>query len=304
MLRIQCAAAPTQSTWPSFLSDCVFAHNSSLQASLLETPFQLMHSFSPRLPAHAQLGIPPLIPGLPLDPGTPNPRLAPAHANLQQAQARQKFHYDKHRRPASFSPGDLVLVRDLAPTPGLCKKLCPQFRGPFSVLSKESDVNYVVKIADTGARQHSTVHVANIRRYIPRRPLQLLCSPATLSSLPDISRLPSTRHAYQRARARHRRTASPPQVNGDTPGTLQPLPTAINDQSRPSTSFSGLDNSISTALPDTPGILSPLAPAFQPRRPTFPTLMDVTFPDSFLTQLQDFQLRIHPASSSSSDRST
>ena len=145
------------------------------------------------------------------------------------------------------------------------------------------------------------VHVANIRRYIPRRPLQLLCSPATMSSLPDISRLPSTRRAYQQARARHRRTASPPQTN---PGTLQPLPIAINDHNQPSTTSVGLNNSISAVLPDTPRILSPLAPAFQPQVATTPTLMDVTFPDSFLTRLQNFQHRIHPSSSSSFDRAT
>ena len=198
MLRIKCLDAPTQDTWPDYISDCVFHHNSSRQASLHDSPFQLMHSFSPRLPVHAELGTPPVVPSLPPTPGAVNPALAPAHAHLHQAQVRQAFHHNKGRRFAQFAPGDLVLVRDLAPTPGLSKKLSTQFNGPFEILGQQSAVNYEIKLADHGARRTSVVHVGNMKRYLPRRPVHLL-STATTMPLP----MPAVKPHAKSARSNH-----------------------------------------------------------------------------------------------------
>ena len=170
----KCLYAPTQDVWPNFVDVCVFHHNASVQASLQESPNCLMHSFAPRLPVHNQLGIPPLVPAIPLPLGAPNPCLAPAHGHLQQAQQRQILHHNRCHRVAVFSPGDLVLVRDLASTPGLSKKLCAQFHGPYAILAKCSDVNYELKIADHGAKQTTIVHVANLCSYIPRHPVLFL----------------------------------------------------------------------------------------------------------------------------------
>ena len=79
-----------------------------------------------------------------------------------------------------FSPGNLVLFRDLEPTPGLSKKLSAQYHG-YAILAKLSNVNYELKIADHGAKQTTIVHVANLHRYIPRRPVHFLSnmSPGT-----------------------------------------------------------------------------------------------------------------------------
>ena len=54
-----------------------------------------------------------------------------------------------------------------------------QFHGPYAILFKHSEVNYELKIADHGAKQTTIVHVANLRRYIPRRPVHFLPNMST-----------------------------------------------------------------------------------------------------------------------------
>ena len=86
-----------------------------------------------------------MVPSLPLAPDAVNPSLAPTHAHLRQAQVHQEFHHNKGCRFAQFSPGDFVLVRDLAPTPGLSMKLSRQFQCPFEIIGKQSAVNNKIK---------------------------------------------------------------------------------------------------------------------------------------------------------------
>ena len=67
---------------------------------------------------------------------------------------------------SGFLPGDLVLLRDLAPILGLSKKLSTKYRGPFQVLSKDSDLNYTFKMSNSGPRQTTTGHISQLKRYL------------------------------------------------------------------------------------------------------------------------------------------
>ena len=64
--------------------------------------------------------------------------------NLLQAQDKMKVHYDKDARTRSFQPGDKVLM--LTPLSG--QPISAKFTGPYEVLLKLSDVNYLVKTPD------------------------------------------------------------------------------------------------------------------------------------------------------------
>ena len=80
------------------------------------------------------------------------------HDNLQNAQANQKQWYDRHARNRQFQPGDQVLV--LLPTS--TNKLLAEWRGPYPILRKVSDVNYEVKLTD-GRKKKRILHVNMLR---------------------------------------------------------------------------------------------------------------------------------------------
>ena len=82
------------------------------------------------------------------------------HDNLQNAQANQKEWYDRHARNRQFQPGDQVLV--LLPTS--TNKLLAEWRGPYPILRKVSDVNYEVKLTD-GRKKKRILHVNMLREW-------------------------------------------------------------------------------------------------------------------------------------------
>ena len=65
-----------------------------------------------------------------------------ADGNLKQAQLQQKRWYDKNARSREFQAGDMVLL--LLPTS--TSKLMAQWQGPFSVVKKVGQVNYLIEM--------------------------------------------------------------------------------------------------------------------------------------------------------------
>ena len=80
------------------------------------------------------------------------------HDNLQNAKANHKQWYDRHARNRQFQLGDQVLV--LLPTS--TNKLLAEWRGPYPILRKVSDVNYEVKLTD-GRKKKRILHVNMLR---------------------------------------------------------------------------------------------------------------------------------------------
>ncbi|RNA38447.1 Retrovirus-related Pol poly from transposon [Brachionus plicatilis] len=91
--------------------------------------------------------------------------------NLEQAQARQKNHYDKFvRNGVKFKEGDLVLLTNSRVKPGESQAFITRAIGPFRILSLFNDVNYKVLELSTGKCKN--VHCNRLVNYNQRVNIQ------------------------------------------------------------------------------------------------------------------------------------
>ncbi|XP_068228003.1 uncharacterized protein [Palaemon carinicauda] len=98
-----------------------------------------------------------------------------AKENLAKGQAVMKSNYDIKSRCREFSPGDRVLV--LLPLPG--NTLKAQFSGPWRILKKMSEVNYLVETP--GRRRKSQhCHINMLKPYVSRSSEEVEVGPISL----------------------------------------------------------------------------------------------------------------------------
>ena len=83
-----------------------------------------------------------------------------AKEHLVTTQGRMKQGYDKHAQVRNFDPGDSVLV--LLPIQG--NPLGAKFSGPYKVLKRTGDTNYIVATPDR-RRSQQLCHVNMLKRY-------------------------------------------------------------------------------------------------------------------------------------------
>ncbi|RNA05308.1 Retrovirus-related Pol poly from transposon, partial [Brachionus plicatilis] len=156
----------------------VAAYNTSKQSSIKYSPYQVLFGRK-----HVKLGV------IVLDnPVVINKTSKPKHYvsnlkdnlktingivrnNLEQAQARQKNHYDKFvRNGVKFKEGDLVLLTNSRVKPGESQAFITRAIGPFRILSLFNDVNYKVCELLTGKCQN--VHYNRLVKYNQRVNIQ------------------------------------------------------------------------------------------------------------------------------------
>lgn len=83
-----------------------------------------------------------------------------AAVNLSEAQAKMKKSYDQKAKSRSFSPNELVLVKNLIPG----HSLKPRYLGPYEIVDKENEVNYLVR--EPGRRKKiKRYHIDNLKKY-------------------------------------------------------------------------------------------------------------------------------------------
>ena len=80
--------------------------------------------------------------------------------NLKSAGARQKKWYDKNARDRSFQAGEQVPV--LLPTSS--SKLTAQWQGPYQVVSRVGNVNYLVHMPDHGKKKR-VLHINMLQKW-------------------------------------------------------------------------------------------------------------------------------------------
>jgi len=85
-----------------------------------------------------------------------------AKDHLKQEKVRAKLQYDKSVNKKIFRVGDKVLLHDETVRRGRSKKLESQWIGPYAIIKKISDVNYVIK----GGRKTLRVHANRIKTFI------------------------------------------------------------------------------------------------------------------------------------------
>ena len=165
MLKRMAADQPQE--WPRYIAPLLFAYREAPQSSLRFSPFELVYGRCVRGPLHV---LRELWDGDNQDPAITssyqyvldlNERLRTtcelAKEELLKAQAVQKKFFDRKARKRTLQAGDQCLV--LLPTS--TNKLLAQWKGPYPVLEKLSNVNYMVGMGHAGKR----FHVNMLKRY-------------------------------------------------------------------------------------------------------------------------------------------
>ena len=180
--------------WEEQLPLLEFAYNSAPSASTGMSPFMADLGFQPHTPAtvaeeqsasteswcqHLQT------------------ILATVRDNLVLAQQRQKSVVDQFRRPARFSPGDLVLV-DAAYWGEINNRFSPRALGPFAVVTMIGD-NAVQLELPPGNKHHSTVNIGSVRPFVRRDNTEMETTEQTsLDTVPPPEQPAETRPVRER----------------------------------------------------------------------------------------------------------
>ena len=75
-----------------------------------------------------------------------------------------KFYHDRNVRSQQYEIGDYVKKINVTNSTGLTKKLLPKFVGPYEVLDRIGEVDYVIRLASKPRSRKTTVHVNRLRR--------------------------------------------------------------------------------------------------------------------------------------------
>lgn len=91
-----------------------------------------------------------------------------ARLRTLSSQEHSKSRYDAKHIPVEFSPGDYVWLWTPVRRKGLYRKFLANYSGPFVIVTRLSDVNYVVaRVTANNRRSRTTqiVHVARLKQY-------------------------------------------------------------------------------------------------------------------------------------------
>jgi len=85
--------------------------------------------------------------------------------NLQKKQQKQKEHYDDASKETHYTEGDKIWLYTPVTKPGLSAKLTHHWHGPYTVLTKLSDVTYKLQDPDNKSKT-LTSHVNRMKSYV------------------------------------------------------------------------------------------------------------------------------------------
>ncbi|UYV80845.1 K02A2.6-like [Cordylochernes scorpioides] len=88
--------------------------------------------------------------------------------NTEKTQERMKRNYDKKHNEKMYEPGHLVAVWTPVRKIGKCEKLLRQYFGPYRILKKLSNVNYLIEPKDNPGQEPLIVHVSRLKPYFER----------------------------------------------------------------------------------------------------------------------------------------
>ncbi|UYV82933.1 hypothetical protein LAZ67_22001433 [Cordylochernes scorpioides] len=97
--------------------------------------------------------------------------------NTEKTQERMKRNYDKKHNEKIYEPGHLVAVWTPVRKIGKCAKLLRKYFGPYRILKKLSNVNYLIEPKDNPGQDPLIVHVSRLKPYFERideNPLDVL----------------------------------------------------------------------------------------------------------------------------------
>jgi transposase InsO family protein len=141
-----------------------FAFNSAHHDSHKDTPFGLIFAFTPNSPLSALWSIKDLLPDNP-DSNSIRDRWNAARRNLRLAHDRVHKCYDRNRRPPPFQVGSRVWLRNYPlsnAAQNISAKLCPRYKGPFTIAEFTSPVS--VRLTDPAGGRSVRAHVSQLKK--------------------------------------------------------------------------------------------------------------------------------------------
>ena len=169
MIRTYCY--DTEKDWDEGIHLLLFAARESVQESLGFSPFELVFGHSVRGPLkfmkekllsdeEAPLNLLNYVSDFKLKLSN---ACELAQKNLRSSQAKMKTRYDQNTTERNFEEGDQVLA--LLPIPG--RPLQARYFGPYTVIKKVSEVNYIV--STPGRRKSQQLcHINMLKKYVDR----------------------------------------------------------------------------------------------------------------------------------------
>ncbi|UYV74535.1 hypothetical protein LAZ67_12000036 [Cordylochernes scorpioides] len=88
--------------------------------------------------------------------------------NTEKTQERMRRNYDKKHNEKIYEPGHLVAVWTPVRKIGKCEKLLRKYFGPYRILKKLSNVNYLIEPKDNPGQDPLIVHVSRLKPYFER----------------------------------------------------------------------------------------------------------------------------------------
>ncbi|CAI6375162.1 unnamed protein product [Macrosiphum euphorbiae] len=157
-----------QSRWSFYLPYIIFSYNNSPQISTNYSPYYLLHGFNANIGIDIQI-----IPeNLSYDIKKSLEELKQVRASIpdyiKKAQDIQKLNHDKSHKLTTYEPNQLVLVKFPFQEPNKTAKLAPKYRGPYKIISKVSDVNYMIELVLNNKLTIDVVHIRRLKPYFQR----------------------------------------------------------------------------------------------------------------------------------------
>lgn len=154
-----------QTDWCQYISHVTFAYNTAKQETTKYSPFMLVYGREPVLPTEANL----------MEDITTSDAIEirekalfvrnKAVENIQNKQVMDKTRYDNSHRYVEFLPGDQIKVFTPTRKIGRSEKLLLRWYGPYTVIEKQSDVVYRVRMGGHKNSRIDTIHVSRILPY-------------------------------------------------------------------------------------------------------------------------------------------
>jgi hypothetical protein len=162
----------TQKNWDQFIGMLRFEYNTNIQSSTKLSPFMILYGRDVRLPIDIITGASVDRPDDPKAYAKDVVEVMPTFwkivkENIREAQMQQKKYYDKRHRDVNYGKGSLVWVYKPARKRGMTDKLIHKNRGPYIIVQKYKDVNYIVEQV-RGPKKREIVYVSKLSPYYTR----------------------------------------------------------------------------------------------------------------------------------------